>query len=65
MLDYSNETIQEVVDTLDSIAKSLSKIANHGITVKQLSTDCMTGWHRSEPIDGCKGCGCECHENEA
>jgi hypothetical protein len=58
-----DEILKDISIDLGRIAHWLERIANHGISVKQLSVDCMTGWHSEEPVDGCKGCGCACHNS--
>ena len=63
---FINASLEEIVEHLASISESLNKISavfSGGFTVQQLSQECMSGYHSDDVMDGCKLCGCKCHDD--
>ena len=53
--------LEAIWNSLEDISKTLSDIAGEGLRVRQISRDCMSGYHKNDPFDGCESCGCDCH----
>jgi len=52
--------LEAIWQSLERIAEALENLSERGVKVRPLSPECMKGDHDSG-VDGCFGCGCDCH----
>ena len=53
--------LEAIWESLERIAHALEIISDRGISIRQLSPDCMNNDHGND-FGGCNNCGCKCHD---